>query len=348
MLRNEAFNQELVKRYHTWMVAQHYAVPTQKMYARALRDFCMFIRDKRMTQVTHTDVLAFLAHESKRGMSLQSNHNTLNILRVFYDFLNLGGLVNFVPPRFVRLRSVVRTIPKVLSEESVRKLIAASGTPRDRVLIELLYGTGCRIGEVTGIRLEDIDFKARSARVHGKGKTRIVLFGRQAERAIRAYVGDRRRGFLFTCDWPRQWGYVLRKEKTWIGTWMDYGSDDGKPAKRQAALGRIATMPYWEARGALRKMIQQEHVLGPEREKPPCPQTLQESVRRAADRAGLGNVTPRMLRHSFATHLLDHGADIRVIQELLGHVWVQTTQIYTHVSRSNLTRTFERCHPRGA
>jgi site-specific recombinase XerD len=229
----------------------------------------------------------------------------------------------------------------------VRKLIAASQTTRDRVLIELLYGTGCRISEVTRVRLEDIDFKARSIRVHGKGKTRIVLFGPQAERAIRVYVGERRRGFLFTCDWPRQWGSVYRREKTWVGRWVDYGGHDGKPAIKQVALGRASTMPYWQAKGALRKVIRHEHALRPEREAPPCPQTLQNSVRRTGDRAGLGNVTPRTLRHTFATHLLDHGADIRTIQELLGHVWLQTTQIYTHVSRSNLARTFERCHPRG-
>ena len=84
-------NRELVRRYGLWMVAQHYAVPTQKMYARALTDFCAFIGEKRITRVTHTDVIEFLAHESRRGVSLQSNHNKLNILRVFYDFLNLGG-----------------------------------------------------------------------------------------------------------------------------------------------------------------------------------------------------------------------------------------------------------------
>lgn len=348
MLASSAFNQELVKRYKLWMVAQHYVIATQKMHTRVLRQFCGFIGNRRITHITHTDILAFLANESRNGMSLQSNHGKLNVLRVFYDFLNLGGLVNFVPPRFVRLRSVVKSVPKVLSEDSVRKLIAASRTPRDRVLIELLYATGCRISEVAGIRLENVDFKARSVRVHGKGRTRIVLFGRQAEKAIRAYVGQRREGFLFTCDWPQQSGSVVRRGNKWVGQWMDYGTNDGHPTPRHRVLCPVSSMSYWKARAALRRAIRVQHALRPERESPPNPETLQQSVQRAADRAGLGKVTPRMLRHSFATHLLDHGADIRVIQELLGHVWVQTTQIYTHVSRSNLARTFVQCHPRGA
>src|SRR6202030_1319169 len=99
------------------------------------------------------------------------------------DFLNLGGIVSYVPARFVRLRPIVRRVPVVLTEEAILKLIVACRTPREKALIELLYGTGCRISELTTIRLERIDFKARTIHVTGKGRTRVVLFGLHAEKA---------------------------------------------------------------------------------------------------------------------------------------------------------------------
>lgn len=348
MPRIPHFNLELVGRYKLWMIAQHYTAGTQKLYLHVLKDFCSFLRSRPIPRVSYVNVLEFLAHESARGMSLQSLHHELNTLRVFYDFLNLGGIKTFSPARFVRLRPVIRQIPRVLSEQQVRKLIANSRTARDRALLELLYGTGCRISEVASLRLEDIDLRARTARVHGKGKTRIVLFGSSAESAIRAYVGDRRQGFLFTCDLPDQWGSVYRRGSAWTGKWMDYGDHHGSPRVRQKTLGPVSRLSYWEARDILTSWIRQEHSLRPNRERPPRPHTLRSAIIRAAHRAGLGNITPQMLRHTFATHLLDHGADLRVIQELLGHVWIQTTQIYTHVSRQKLVKTFRACHPRGA
>ena len=340
-------NEELVRRYQLWMTTQHYASGTQRLYFRTLKGFCGFVREKPMTDITHDDVLAFLLRESASGLTLQTIHRKLNTLRMFYDFLNLGGLINFVPPRFVRLRPAPKSLPQILSEESVSKLIAASRTPRDRVLIELLYGTGCRISEVTNLRLESIDFTNRSIRVHGKGRTRIVLFGKRAAEAIQSYAGDRRRGFLFSCDWPRQWGSVFPQRKRWLGKWTDY-SRDGKPKDKVRPLGPLSDITYQQARAKLRRILVHEHSIRPDREKPPRTKSLQDSVQRAANRAHLGNVTPRMLRHSFATHLLDHGADIRVIQELMGHAWVQTTQIYTQVSKTRVASTYRACHPRGA
>lgn len=344
----DALNRELVRRYSIWMVAQHYASGTQSYYRRILRDYCEFLDKKPIVRATHLDIVAFLARESARGITLQGVHHQLNILRMFYDFLNLGGLIDYVPPRFVRLRPATRLLPKSLSEDAVRKLIAAAKSPRDRALIELLYATGCRIGEASEIRVDSIDFSARTIRVHGKGKSRIVLFGPQADQAIRAYLGNRRDGFLFACDWRRQWGSVVRRGNSWIGTWIDYDPTATGCRKKQRFLGRVASMSRLDARAKLRRLLRHEHVRRPERDKPVCPQTLLESVQNTARRAGLGSVTPRMLRHSFATHLLDHGADIRVIQRLLGHAWLQTTQIYTNLSNTRVGRTFDQCHPRGA
>ncbi len=267
---------------------------------------------------------------------------------MFYDFLRIGGLQTHAPARLIRLRPVRRQIPRILSEEEVQKLIAHSRNRRDRALIEILYSTGCRIREVSEIRLENIDFTARTIRVFGKGRARIVLFGKKAEEAIRAYVGESRQGYLFTSDYPAQWGTVIRRENSWIGKWMDYGSEDGKPKVKQKTLGPVSSMSFWEARGIFSSLIRYEHARRPDRERPPRPVTFQLAVSKVGHLAGLGHVTPRMLRHSFATHLLNRGADIRVIQELMGHAWIQTTQVYTQVSRQKLAATFRNCHPRGA
>ncbi|HXX18532.1 MAG TPA: tyrosine-type recombinase/integrase [Candidatus Acidoferrum sp.] len=342
-----AYNLELVRRYKLWLIAQHYALSTQNYYLRVLKQFCMFLNTRPLTAATHNDVLQFLADEATRGLRLHAIHNELNTLRCFYDFLNVGGIVTQAPARLVRLRPARREIPRILSEEEVERLIASAGSLRDKVLLELLYSTGCRMGEIASLRVEDIDFHARTIRVVGKSQARIVLFGRSAEKAIRDYIGERRSGYLFISDWPPQWGSVLQQRGSWIGKWMDY-TDPQKPKVKQIALGRVASMSYEYARNLLSSRIRQEHHVRPERGKPPDGVTLLSAIKKAAHRAGIGNVSARMLRHTFATHLLDHGADIRVIQELMGHAWIQTTQLYTQVSRKRLAETFRTCHPRGA
>lgn len=347
LVRAPALNLELVRRYKLWLVAQRYALGTQNYYIRVLKDFCLFLDARPLTSATDNDVLQFLANEATRGLRLNAIHHELNTLRCFYDFLNIGGIDTRAPARLVRLRPVRREIPRILTEDEVQRLIAGAGSLRDRVLLELLYSTGCRMGEIASLRLEDIDFRARTIRVVGKSQARIVLFGGKAEQAIREYIGERRSGYLFLSDWPPQWGSVLRRGKSWNGKWMDY-SDPQKPRVKQMTLGRVASMSYEHARSFLSSHIRREHPVRPERERPPSGFSLLAAIKRAAHRAGLGNVTARMLRHTFATHLLNHGADIRVIQELMGHAWIQTTQLYTQVSRTRLVESFRAHHPRGA
>jgi len=342
------FNLELTRRFMRWMEIQHYARGTKHQYQTILSAFRESLGEKLATHATHDDVLEFLTSEATRGRSLQSLHNRLDSLRVFYDFLKLGGMEHLSPARLIRLRHVQRKIPRILSEDDVRRLIAHSQTRRDRVLLELLYCTGCRLGEVAAIKVENIDFNARTICVVGKTGTRIVLFGEEAKKAILAYVGNRREGFLFKTDYPTQRGSLYPSGKSWIGKWMDYGRENGKPRVIQRIVGRTDLMTYSEAKNRFSEMICQGHPTRRERESPPRTQTLQASVSKAALRAGLGNVTPRTLRHTFATHLLNHGASTRVIQELMGHAWLQSTEIYTHVSKQNIADTFRSCHPRGA
>ena len=299
------FNQELVRRYMRWMVMQRYAISTQKFYVQILKAYGAFLQRKMITAATHNDVLEFLASEAARGQSLQSLHHKLDILRVFYDFLRIGRMQTYAPARLIRLRPVRRQIPRILSEEEVEKLFAHSRNWRDRALIELLYGTGCRISEVTEIRLENIDFTARTIRVSARAEHESFCSAEKRKGRFLLMLETAAKDSCSHRTYLLQWGSVIRREKSWIGKWMDYGREDGKPAIKQRFLGRVATMSFWEARGRLTSLLRHEHARRPDRERPPCPVSLQKAVSKVAHRAGLGNVTPRMLRHTFATHLLN-------------------------------------------
>jgi site-specific recombinase XerD len=348
MLDHRQFNQELVARYDLWMNAQKYADGTKKMYRRVLGKFCGFLNQMSITDATHVDIRNFIASLSKRGLAISEIHHQLNILRVFYDFLQLGGLVSLVPPRFVKLRSYPTKPPKVLSEDSISKLLKAAITPRDRAVIELIYATGCRIGEIVLIRVESIDFKARTILVCGKGpKTRLVFFGGKASQALRAYIRTRRTGFLFQGNWANQKGSVSSSRVSWYGSWTDYSNGGTKVHPTKRYIGSKLSMSYMQAKAKLRKLMRTSRLIRPDRERPLNGQTLSKSIQSIANRAGLGHVNPHALRHSFATHLLDHGADTRCIQEMLGHSRIDTTQIYTHVSKRALKKTFIKYHPRG-
>lgn len=194
-----------------------------------------------------------------------------------------------------------RSLPAVLRVDQARELVrtavkaADDGSPvgiRDVAVLELLYATGIRVGELVGLDLDDLDPERRVVRVLGKGrKERVVPYGLPAARAL-----DR---------WVR----------------------DGRPALRGAASGDAL---FLGARGgrldqrAVRTMVH----------------------RRVADVPGAPDIGPHGLRHSAATHLLEGGADLRSVQELLGHASLATTQLYTHVTTDRLRRAYQQAHPR--
>ncbi|WP_276910440.1 tyrosine recombinase XerC [Corynebacterium riegelii] len=162
---------------------------------------------------------------------------------------------------------------------------------RDAAMLELLYATGMRVGELTGLDVGDVDLNKGLAKVTGKGnKQRMVPFGDQASRAVR--------------------------------DWLNHG-------RAELAHKDAGDALFVGSRG---KRIDQRQV--------------RRVVERAADNAGASDITPHSLRHSAATHLLEGGADLRVVQELLGHASLQTTQIYTHVSAQRLKNVYDQAHPR--
>ena len=344
-LRNQS-NAELLKCFTDWLVAQRYARTTREAYSRVGLRFCVFLGSQSLQSVTHLDVRRFLIEVMKRDLSPEGATRHLWALRRFFDFLYLGGVVDAVAPRFVRGRRFLQRIPRTLGENEVTRLINATENKRDRAMVEMLYSTGCRIGELTNIAVEDIDFKQRRIHVSGKGKERAVLFGKTASAALSRYLGKRRIGLIFQNDVQQQQGYVGWNGRGWVGYWRDYQNPAFRNVRTGIYLGG-KKMTRMEALSRFRELVPKRRLKRPVERRGVCTHVVSRVIQKAALKANLGRVTAHMIRHSFATHLLDHGADIRLIQDLLGHSSLSTTQAYAKVSKRNIVEAYRRCHPRG-
>ena len=260
-------------------------------------DYFTLGRDQlELRRVDHLAVRSYLAHLSRRKLSRSSIARHLSTLRSFFKYLVREGVVDANPARSVATPKREKHLPAVLQTSDVALLLEQPDTSttlgvRDAAWLELLYASGLRISELTGIDLDDVEMHARLVKVRGKGsKERIVPFGTKAQTALRAYLAVR--------------GELIRDVEE-QAMFVNYRGE------------RISTR-------SVRRLFD-------------------GYVRDASLRAG---VSPHTLRHSFATHLLNAGADLRGIQELLGHASLSTTQKYTHLNDWQLIAVYKKAHPR--
>ncbi len=340
------FNADLTFRFARWLKALGYTATTNRQYLGCVVSLCQFLNDIPATDVTHLDIRDFLASIAQKGLKQATIWRTMSALRCFFDFLNMGGLINWSPPRFVRLRRLRRIVPRVLTEKQVCLLLSAARNLHERTMIEVLYGTGARAGEVRSMRVEDVDLAARRIRVLGKCGYRYVLFPRAISSYLRRYIGKRKSGYLFVA---RSLSRRLNLISTANGAWRSYFYRYDPAVKRSLRVPWYVTkregLTHDQALRRLKRDIPdsiRDLSIG---KKPLACVTVRWVVMRVGLKVGI-HVNPQLLRHTFATHLLDHGADIRMIQEMLGHISVSTTQKYAHVSMKQVQKVLDKCHPR--
>lgn len=180
----------------------------------------------------------------------------------------------------------------------------------------------------------------------GKGSVRTVFFGKHAAKSICGYLRGRKRGPLFLSEYLLQEGCVGWNGRAWIGYFTDYGNGTKHAYKTGLYLGgkKLSKTQAWDR---FDRLVPKSRLIRPFKQRPISTHVVAKAIQLAAWRAGVGRVTTHMIRHSYATHLLNRGADIRHIQELLGHASLLTTQIYTRVVPRDLADIHEKFHPRG-
>jgi len=286
----------------------HYLISERRLaensveaYSADIAFFLTFIGAKGKRSLNSVDVSlihAFLEHCRQKYISNRSNARRVSALKSFFSFLTQQNIVRQNPFAMIDLPKSGRTLPKALSLNEVKRLLAPPSrvspfTRRDSAMLFLLYSTGLRVSELIHLPLSGCNISAGFVRVLGKGnKERLVPFGEQAKDKIELYL---------------------------------------KTARPLILKGKQSNYLFITGRGSCMTRLR-----------------FWQIIRNTAHAAGIEkDISPHMLRHSFATHLLSHGADLRSVQLMLGHTDIATTQIYTHIDQDRLKNIHKKFHPRG-
>ncbi len=287
-------------RYLTSLERDNASPYTVKNYGTDIEQFLDACAAQGITALDGLDrdvVRTYMAELDGDGIVRASIARRVFELRAFGDFLVRHHAWNENLFRRIYAPRLPERLPRYLTSSEVNRLLAAQDTSepkgvRDRAILEVLYGSGMRVSELSALDLGDLDLSAGELRVIGKGnKERIVLIGVPAAEALRAYIEGARLSFI------------------------------GDQTTNAVFLNRFG------GRLSVR--------------------SVDTIVRQAGVAAGIDQtVTPHLLRHTFATHMLNGGADLRVVQELLGHENIATTQIYASVTQHRAREIYLKAHPR--
>lgn len=277
--------------------ASHHTIAS---YRRDLSQLAEYLEERRvrLTEIDNFILRGFLARLHEKNNKKSTIARKLASIRSFLQFCLRKKWLEDNPAKVVATPKQDRHVPSFLSEEEMRHFLDLPQKPkkildlRDRALLELLYATGVRVGELVGMDVDDVNFDERLIMVRGKGKKeRLLPFGSKAVESLHAYIGKR--------------------------TLINRGKIEENPI-------------FLNYRGKRLTSRSVERIVN-------------KYIKRVALRR---KISPHSLRHSFASHLLSRGADLRVIQELLGHESLATTQKYTHIDLGQLLEVYRKSHPR--
>lgn len=275
---------------------------TLKSYAEDLIQFYEYLKLIKISEpifqkVKHTHIRGFLAHLQGKKLSRRTIARKLSAIRSFYKYLVIEGVVDNNVAKDVTTPKLSKELPHFLYSDEIKALLEAPSEDvfgiRDKAILELLYATGMRVGELVALKVSDLNFGANYIIVYGKGsRERIVFFGQKAASSLEKYL-KKSRPFLLEEGCPCDFLFLNKNGK----------------------------------------------------------KISDRSIRRIVDKyvrlTCLNSKTsPHTLRHTFATHMLNNGADLKTVQELLGHVSLSTTQIYTHVTKERLKEVYDKTFPR--
>jgi site-specific recombinase XerD len=329
---------------------------TVAAYRRDMTQFLQFAGRGGVTDPAQVEPLLlrrFLALQRTRGLAAASIARKAAALRSGFRFLARRGFVADDPAAGLGVPRGPKRLPVVLKPGQVDRLLAEPDPVdpvglRDRAILELLYATGIRVGELCGLHLGDIDLAADTVLVLGKGaKERIVPFGEPARAALLDYLAKGRAAMVPTPGEPASSAPAQRQSAASAPASDRPGPSvpaSDRPGPSAPARDRPPSSTRSGGRGT---PADQEVLFFNRRGKPMTQRDVRGMLERYRVAAGVpAGTSPHTLRHSYATHLLEGGADLRAVQELLGHVALTTTQTYTHVSNERLRRVYEQAHPR--
>ena len=281
----------LEKNYSSFTVAE---------YEKDLQDFMEFLQQEtieKLEQIDYPVARLYVTRLYDRSYARTSISRKISAIRSFFKFIHARYGIEDLAFRLLYHPKQEERLPAFFYQQELEKLFEVTEGEdfralRDRALLELLYATGIRVGELVEIEVQDVDYYLGIVKVMGKGrKERFVPFGSFAEQALQDYMDSSRSR--------------LMKQKKHASLFVNLRGDP------------------LTARGV-------RHI-------------LDELMKKASLHT---NITPHMIRHTFATHLLGAGADLRSVQELLGHSHLSSTQVYTHITNEHLRQTYLQTHPR--